>query len=266
MKNILLLVHDDDGQEARLQAALDVTRAVDGHLTCLEVVALPLIVSNYYTGGGAEALLVEELREGESRMRAEIERRLAAEDVAWSLEQSHEPLAKALESHADLADLVVVSSRSRDGGHAGERRPETLPLKAGRAMLAVPPGAAGVDVTGPVVIAWDGSAPCNEALRAAVPLLKRSSRVTMLEVNNPDGAFAMHDAASYLSRHDISVSLVERETRGTIAHIIIDHAMAVDARYIVMGAYGMPSAAERIFGGVTRTMLAESALPLLLAH
>ena len=27
MKNVLLLVHDDQGQEARLQAALDLTRA-----------------------------------------------------------------------------------------------------------------------------------------------------------------------------------------------------------------------------------------------
>src|SRR3989344_3652734 len=36
MKNILLLVHDDHGQEARLQAALDITRAVEGHLTCID--------------------------------------------------------------------------------------------------------------------------------------------------------------------------------------------------------------------------------------
>ena len=242
------------------------TRALDGHLTCLEVVALPMIVSNYYTGGGAEALLVEELREDETRLRSEIERRLAAEDVPWSLKESHEPLANAIESHAELADMVVVSSRSRGPDGDKDRRPEQLPLKGGRPMLAVPPEGRGVDVTRPVVIAWDGSAPSNAALRAAVPLLKKAREVSMIEVNNPDGAFAMHDAASYLSRHGISVSLVERETRGTIAHIIIDHAMAVDAGYIVMGAYGMPSAAERIFGGVTRTMLTECTLPLFLAH
>jgi hypothetical protein len=37
MKNILLLVHDDVGQEARLQVALDVTRALTGHLESLDV-------------------------------------------------------------------------------------------------------------------------------------------------------------------------------------------------------------------------------------
>jgi hypothetical protein len=35
MKNVLLLVHDDLGQEARLQAALDIVRAIGGHLHCL---------------------------------------------------------------------------------------------------------------------------------------------------------------------------------------------------------------------------------------
>jgi hypothetical protein len=37
MRNILLLVHDDDGQQSRLHAALDLTRAVEGHLRCLDV-------------------------------------------------------------------------------------------------------------------------------------------------------------------------------------------------------------------------------------
>jgi hypothetical protein len=37
MKNVLLLVHDDPGQEARVQAALDVVRAIEGHLICLGV-------------------------------------------------------------------------------------------------------------------------------------------------------------------------------------------------------------------------------------
>ena len=44
MKNVLLLIHDDAGQEARLQAALDVTRALEGHLTCLDVAIVPPVM------------------------------------------------------------------------------------------------------------------------------------------------------------------------------------------------------------------------------
>jgi len=34
MKSILLVIHDDSRQGARLRPAIDAVRAVDGHLTC----------------------------------------------------------------------------------------------------------------------------------------------------------------------------------------------------------------------------------------
>jgi len=36
MKNVLLLVHDDAGQESRYQAALDIARAQPSALLCFE--------------------------------------------------------------------------------------------------------------------------------------------------------------------------------------------------------------------------------------
>ena len=50
MKNVLLLVHDDDGQELRLQASLDLVRALDGHLTCVDVPPPPIVAEEYYDG------------------------------------------------------------------------------------------------------------------------------------------------------------------------------------------------------------------------
>lgn len=46
MKTLLLLVHDDAGQEARLQAALDLTRALDGHLTCVDIAPIPVFAGD----------------------------------------------------------------------------------------------------------------------------------------------------------------------------------------------------------------------------
>ena len=37
MKNVMVLVHDDDGQTARLQTALNLARALEGHLSCVDV-------------------------------------------------------------------------------------------------------------------------------------------------------------------------------------------------------------------------------------
>jgi len=50
MKNILLLVHDDKGKEARLRAAIDLARGFDGHLSCIDVSSLPLSIGADYSG------------------------------------------------------------------------------------------------------------------------------------------------------------------------------------------------------------------------
>ena len=76
MKTILLLVHEDEGQEARLQSALDVARVVDGHLKCLDVAVIPVFVGDFYSGAG-EAMLLADERRNEADNRARIEARLA---------------------------------------------------------------------------------------------------------------------------------------------------------------------------------------------
>jgi len=72
MKNILVLAHDDKGQEARLQVALDITRAIEGHLTCLDVAMNPLLGDEYVSSyAGAQLALEEKKNEAANRTRIE---------------------------------------------------------------------------------------------------------------------------------------------------------------------------------------------------
>jgi hypothetical protein len=81
MKNILCLVHDDPGQEARFQASLDIVRGVQGHLTCLDVTVPPSNVGVKYVGvAGGGMLLADEIRR-EDVNRVRLEARLKVEDV-----------------------------------------------------------------------------------------------------------------------------------------------------------------------------------------
>jgi len=75
MKNILLLIHDDAGQEARVQAALDITRAVEGHLTCIDVTPYPLVAGDGF--GFAETVVLLDERESETKNKSVIGGRLS---------------------------------------------------------------------------------------------------------------------------------------------------------------------------------------------
>ena len=184
MKNVLLLVHDDVGQEARFQAALDITRALDGHLTCLDVAILPALTGDpYFPEGGAMLLQDERAREDVNCSR--IKERLAHEDVAWEISTVTGDLAPCMEAAAGLADLVVVNRKLDQFPYpdmaalVGE-----LIVKSGKPIVAVPDDARGFNAAGRAIVAWDGSPASTAALQAATPLLTVAESVIIVEIHD----------------------------------------------------------------------------------
>src|SRR3546814_2160706 len=51
MKSVLLHINRDSGQKSRLQAALDLVRAQEGHLTCVQVTPIQQYVAMDPFGG-----------------------------------------------------------------------------------------------------------------------------------------------------------------------------------------------------------------------
>lgn len=267
MKTILLLAHDDSGQEARFQAAVDVVRAVDGHLTCLDVAIMPAMIGADYVGDvGATMLLRDEVAR-ESANRTHLEFRLMHEDVPWDWSETTGEIGQCLRAASELADLIVVNRQLDDfplpdmcGAASG------LVIKSGKPLLAVPPDLTRLDLSR-AMVAWDGSVCAAAALRAAVPLLALAEQVTILEIGAGTEDAPAEDAAAYLSRYAIA-AIVERVPRNEVrvADQIVDHALAIGAGYIVMGGFGHLRFVEALFGGTTRALLTHSPLPLFLAH
>lgn len=265
MKNILLLIHDDDGQESRLQAALDVTRAVNGHLICLDVATVVPFVGDS-TGVSGGAMLIEMELASEARNRARLEPRLANEGVSWEWVDTMDYVEPAIENAATLADLIVVN-RALDTLPMPDMRQvaASLIVNSGKPILAVPDDAKGLNVAGAALIAWDGSREASDALGAAVPLLRLAETVTILEIDDGSVRIPAEQAAAYLSRNDILPTVV-REPGGSAADILLKEAGSGRYDYLVMGGFGHSRTIEALFGGVTRRLLDDCLIPILIAH
>ncbi len=266
MKTVMLLVHDDAGQEARFQVALDVTRALEGHLKCLDVSMMPVLVND--DAGIGEAILLADEREREGKNRVRLEKRLAKELVPWDWTDATGLMDLQLETDSALADLIVVN-RQLDSFPVPDMRAlaSGVVLRSGKPILAVPDTAIGLNVNGRVLVCWDGSACSSAALRAAVPLLRLAEAVVLLEVEEDGRPSNVEDAAEYLSRHDIH-ALVHRRHPLTMtpAGAIRDEIRREDVDYVVMGGFSHLRFTEALFGGVTRMMLTESPVPVFMAH
>ena len=103
-------------------------------------------------------------------------------------------------------------------------------------------------------------------MRAATPLLALASGVTIVEIGAPNAA-PVEEAATYLSRHRIHARVERRDgSREGVADALLDICKDRQPSYCVIGAYGHSRVRESLFGGVTRRMLIESPIPLILGH
>ncbi|QJB70507.1 universal stress protein [Parasphingorhabdus halotolerans] len=270
MKSVLLYINDDTGLDARLQAALDLTRAVDGHLHCLRSNPYsPQMAFDGVTGMSVMYDVAKMTQEADLALRQEIEQRLSSEDVSWNYREENADSARGLAKNSALTDIIVLSSASGD-------KDNNIPIgilgdvlfNTRIPVLVQPDSVKKFDATGTALIAWNGSFEAGNALRASVPLLKLAKDVHILTVDeDKDHDLPPLDASEYLSRHGIKSEVHQQTGKKSSAQTALLASIdGLKASYMVMGAYGHSRAREFLFGGVTRSLFRDCPVPLVVSH
>lgn len=100
-----------------------------------------------------------------------------------------------------------------------------------------------------------------------MPWLKASAEVTVLTVNKPDQHTDASRLLDVLSREDVRAKLIEEEPiNGRSSARILASAEEIGASLIVMGAFRYGSLVEWALGKTTHRTIAQSKVPLMLAH
>lgn len=284
-KTILVHVDETPRLADRLAIAAALARRDDGHLVCAAMTGVSRFLYHNEMVDEQDphlALHLTYLREKAQAALDGCAPQLARAGLR-SCEQRviDDDAATGLSLHARCADLVVIGSN--DPQRAAPAILGDLPghvvLHAGRPVLIVPHGGAPADVGRRIVIGWDGGREAARAVTAALPLLQRAEQV-WLAIFDPQpgpaetGEQAGAGIAQYLARHGVRSELVvrysERQRLFTHTPAIGDAMLALAAELgcdlLVLGAYGHSRFRETLLGGVTRTVLAATALPVLMAH
>jgi nucleotide-binding universal stress UspA family protein len=268
MKTILLHTAADPDFEGRLQAALDLARAFAGHVTALAVTPYTdYTVTDPICGPFVIEAMLKAVTDRDRRLQAEVEARLEREGVPFDFVQAQGNVAEGLAEASLLADAVVLTRPAvAKNWSSGLDFAADVTIRSAAPVLMLPPAANPFDCTAPALVAWRARPEAAAALKAALPLLRLASAVTVLHVTERPDAIPLDTVGRYLSREGVSAELVERAPSPSIEAVIRDEAAARGAGYVVMGAYGHSRALEWAIGGVSRSLLLESPLPLLLAH
>ncbi|MDF2231434.1 universal stress protein [Albimonas sp. CAU 1670] len=276
IKNILVSWTGQPGGEDALHVASLMARKHDAHLTGL--LAHGVSRTAAALGVWASAGAAEPMREAERERRAhiaaafhELTRELERErpGKVHYLEIGEEPDDGLIEA-ARVFDIVVAGRDPGDDDAAHlTPHPDVVALRAGRPVLIVPPGYRTDRLVDRAILAWDGGKAAARALADAMAILETHAHVSVVTVGEPSAAHGRDgsDVVAHLARHGIQTDLrrAERGPGGVAAALraaLAEHRSGL----LVMGAYEHSRLAEEIVGGVTRRILAELDVPVLMAH
>jgi nucleotide-binding universal stress UspA family protein len=260
MRSILVYADRSDASSARLQTALSLARAMDGHVSVLVDTPIARFMAMDAMGGSYLAAdAVKEAVDRDDDFARELADHLRGEDAPFDIARGEEEPVDALAEASRLNDVVVLS---RDCEFAGQ-----VAVSGRGPVLVTNPGEVAVAPFDVVMVAWDGSYEAAHALRLAVPLLQLSGAVHVVCVGEKTRAFPSVEALEYLSRHGVTAQLVNVERVGSVEESLAAAAARLQAGLVVMGAYGHSRLREFLMGGVTDYFLSLEGGPvLLLAH
>jgi nucleotide-binding universal stress UspA family protein len=173
-----------------------------------------------------------------------------------------------------FADLVVLSQT--DPGNPSPAVSRDLPayvvLHAPRPVLLVPYAGQPRRIDGKALAAWDGGFEASRALGNAIPLLRHAKEVLVAQFH-PGKAEKVDDLPAqaagltgWLGRHGVRARVEVQDAIIGNGDALLSLATDQQADLLVAGAYGHTRFRELLLGGVTKTVLAETMLPVLMQH
>lgn len=271
-----IMVHLDIEQpnSARLQAAGDLAERFESHV--IGIAACYSQAPAYYAEGAfAQGLIEQDRREIKERLRqVESEFSGALKGRGRSMEWRGALTAPTeyVAREARAADIVITGP-SRGQSVLDPARcldPSALILRLGRPALFVGANVDHLRLRN-ILVCWKDSREARRAVLDAIPLLRQASDIIIAGIIEDDTMVKVErarldDIVSWVGKHGVSARSRVESGKGPAAEQIDNLAEQLDADIVVAGAYGHTRLSELVFGGVTRSLLAQSPRSLLLSH
>lgn len=279
MKTILVPIENHDAMQSALETALLLGRRCDSYI---EGFALRWAINEFMVGDVVGGMPLETYRqdiaEEAKKARQIFETFMQKHDVPRSTETTESLSFGWLDdvsegesfigSYGRVFDVIVMNRRDAQSSPLHDRAIESGLFESGRPILLSPPSPPPQIATN-VLIAWNCSTEQARAIALAMPLLQKADRITVLtiiggtEVPGPSA----EQLIRYLQRNGIVAAPMKVELDGrNTGEAILAAAQSLGCDLLIKGAYTQSRLRQWIFGGATQHVLANAALPVLLAN
>ena len=279
MKTILVPTENHDAMQSALETALLLARRYDSYM---EGFALRWAINEFIGGDIVGGVPLEtfkhDIAEEAKQARQVFESFMQEHKVPRSTKTAGTPSFGWLDdapngesfvgSYGRVFDVIVMNRPDANSTGLYNRAIESGLFESGRPILLSPPSPPRQIATN-VMIAWNCSTEQARATALAMPLLQKADRVTVLTVTGGTGVPgpSAEQLIRYLQRNGIGAEPMRVELDGrSTGEAILAAAQSLGCDLLVKGAYTQSRLRQMIFGGATQHVLANAALPVLLAN
>lgn len=276
IKTVLTVTSPDLG-DADLKLSATLCEEIEAHLAVLIVaLAAPPPIGEYAAVVSDVWLQERQADLAKLKERSDaVSTWLASSRVSTDISSEYQEIAwsdEAIGRRARYADITLLGPDMLSHDTLKEKVVEGALFHSGKPLLLIPDGATATLKPKRIMVAWDSRIEASRAVALSLDLLTAAEEVRLVLVDPVEGEEAHGaepgaDIATFLARHGIKVAVDRLPSQGkAVASILRQHLSDMAAELLVMGAYGHSRLRQRIFGGVTSSMLDEPPIPILMAR
>lgn len=192
-------------------------------------------------------------------------------DSQWHALSEVEARSKA----AIYTDIIFVSQPSTEASVVFNDSDfvDHLVLDTGIPVIVIPENWTSDSLGVHPVLGWNESREAVAAVRHSLPLLKAAKQVDIVTVvpkfDDEQDLISGIEISAYLSTHGVECKFHSVATAAedrNEAPTLQRHATVHECDMIIIGGYGHSRFREIVLGGVTRSLIRKSEVPILLAH
>ncbi|MCB1520181.1 MAG: universal stress protein [Hyphomicrobiaceae bacterium] len=277
IKDLLVAYDGNEASQRALEFAVNMGRKYDATITGLTVTRPEPYESHlrkWIPDNVKESMVtarLEATKSVEARFREQISSLGYSGETQWLVEEGLPDLTIA--RCARFYDILIIGQFVT--AFSTEHRsvdPQELLQRAGKPIIIVPKSYTTKPFREEAAVAWDGSRHAARALTDAMQILETKKKLYILKAKSDKqsrdiGELPGLDLQVHLQRHGVASEVVEFQS-GThgIGAALLEHCARLEPDVLVMGAYGRAKFGAQFFGGVTRHILQNHQVPVLLSH
>jgi nucleotide-binding universal stress UspA family protein len=277
LSGLVLILGQTPAATAARQVAFTIAREAGAPVAGLSIVDPQIVAPAEPTplGGDAYKVHKDEVALEKARVQAADFERLFAEECSRSgvpcdAASVEGRTLRAVIDACAVQDLVVVG---RDLGHAAIQAPSVNPALLSflrdnpRPVIVC--SEAGMNDTGPTLVAYDASTAAMRALQlfALLGLRKRAPAIILtVHETEKDAARIAGTGAAYLRKHGYNATAHPIVGETAVDTVLIREGQRLGAALMVAGAYGNQGWREWLLGSTTKHLIEKCPAPLFVHH